>query len=129
MRCTLRLGLVLLACLAAPVRADSTPAPLLTVAEKSAFKATAKHADVVAFCEQLAKRSSLPRLTALGTSHEKKSIPALILADPPVATPADAARTRKPVVLAVGNIHAGEVDGKEGLLMLAREIATGKART
>ena len=40
----------------------------------------------------------------------------------------EAARSKKLVVFAMGNIHAGEVDGKEGLLMLARDIALAKDR-
>src|SRR5262245_33511983 len=101
----------------------------LTVAETSDYKATSKHADVVAFCAQLAKAApNTVRLAELGVSGQKQVMPLLILADPPVATPEEAAKSGKLVVYAQGNIHAGEVDGKEGLLMLAREIATGDQR-
>src|SRR5581483_10636078 len=51
-----------------------------------------------------------------------------ILADPPISTPEEAARSNKLVVFAMGNIHAGEVDGKEGLMMLARDIGTSAER-
>jgi hypothetical protein len=105
-------------------RAD-TPAPL-TVAEKSGFKATARHAEVVSFCQELARTSPLVRLGELGTSFEGRKLPLLILADPPVTTPKEAARTGRLVVFALGNIHAGEVDGKEGLLMLARDLVTAR---
>ncbi|HEV3238728.1 MAG TPA: M14 family metallopeptidase, partial [Gemmataceae bacterium] len=100
--------------------------PLLTVAEKSDFKATSRHADVVAFCERLAKEAPLVRLGELGTSHEGRKLPLIILADPPISTPEEAEKSGKVVVFAMGNIHAGEVDGKEAILMLAREIATAK---
>jgi dipeptidyl aminopeptidase/acylaminoacyl peptidase len=100
----------------------------LTVAEKSGFKATARHAEVVAFCQQLAKTSPVVRLGELGTSFEGRKLPLLVLADPPVATPEEAAKGGRLVVFALGNIHAGEVDGKEGLLMLARDLAAGKSR-
>jgi dipeptidyl aminopeptidase/acylaminoacyl peptidase len=113
------LGLPLL--LPVPASADE---PLQTVAEKSNFKATARHAEVVQFCERLAKLSPLVRLGELGTSSEGRKLPLIILADPPVATPAEAARSGKLVVYAQGNIHAGEVDAKEALLMLARDLAT-----
>jgi dipeptidyl aminopeptidase/acylaminoacyl peptidase len=108
------------------VQADAPP--LLTVAEKSDFKATSRHAEVVDFCQRLAKLSPVVRLGELGMTNEGRKLPLLILADPPVATPAEAARTNKLVVYVQGNIHAGEVDGKEGLLMLAREMATAKER-
>jgi dipeptidyl aminopeptidase/acylaminoacyl peptidase len=102
---------------------------LLTVAEKSGFQATSHHAEVVDFCQQLARQSAVVRLGELGVSHEGRKLPLVILADPPVSTPAEAAQSGKLIVYAQGNIHAGEVDGKEGLLMLARELATGSARS
>ena len=109
-------------------RATADTDALLTVAERSGYRATARYAEVVDFCERLAKRSPLVRLAELGSSVEGRKLPLLILADPPVATPEQAARSGKPVVLALGNIHAGEVDGKEALLMLARDLATGPDR-
>src|SRR5437870_4253270 len=72
--------------------------------------------------------ASVVRLGELGTSFEKRKLPLLILADPPIAAPEEAAASGKLVVFAMGNIHAGEVDGKEGLLMLARDLATAKER-
>src|SRR5262249_56115344 len=83
----------------------------------------------VAFCEQLAKSApNVVRLTQLGLSGEKRVMPLLIIADPPVSTPEEAAKSGKLIVFAQGNIHAGEVDGKEALLMLARELALAKER-
>jgi dipeptidyl aminopeptidase/acylaminoacyl peptidase len=120
------LPFLFLAVCPALVRADDTP--LLTVAEKSEYKATSRHADVLQFCESLAKQSSIVRLGELGTSGEGRKLPLVILADPPVATPEEAAKSKKLVVFAMGNIHAGEVDGKEALLMLARDLATAKER-
>jgi murein tripeptide amidase MpaA len=111
-----------------PASGVARPEPPLTVAEKSDYKATSRHADVVEFSEKLAKDSPLVRVGELGTSHEGRKLPLLIVADPPVATAEEAAKSRKLVVLAVGNIHAGEVDGKEALLMLARDLATAKER-
>jgi dipeptidyl aminopeptidase/acylaminoacyl peptidase len=101
----------------------------LTVAEKSNYKATSRHSDVIDFCERLAKRSPLVRLGELGTSFEGRKLPLLILSDPPVTTAEEASHSGKPVLFAMGDIHAGEVDGKEGLLMLARDLATGSDRT
>lgn len=100
-----------------------------TVAESSGYTATSHHAEVLAYCEQLARRApNVVRLSELGTSHEGRKIPLLILADPPVATPAAAEASGKLVVFIQGNIHAGEVDGKEGVLILAREIALADDR-
>jgi dipeptidyl aminopeptidase/acylaminoacyl peptidase len=101
---------------------------LLTVAEKSNYQATSRYAEVLDFCQRLAKESPVVRLGELGTTVEGRKLPLLILADPPVATPEEAARSNKLVVYFQGNIHAGEVDGKEGLMMLARDLALAKDR-
>ena len=100
--------------------------PPRTAAEKSDYQATSTYAEVVAFCEELARQSPRVRLDVLGTSQEGRKLPLVILAEPPVASAAEAAKSGKLVVLAFGNIHAGEVDGKEALLMLARELALAK---
>jgi hypothetical protein len=101
---------------------------LLTVAENSGYRATSHHVDVVAFCRELAKRSPLVKLGELATSVEGRKLPLIIIADPPVATPEEAARSGKLVIYAQGNIHAGEVDGKEALLMLARDLVLANER-
>jgi murein tripeptide amidase MpaA len=95
-----------------------------TVAETSNYTAGSRHADVMEFCEQLAKGSPLVRLGELGVSHEGRKLPLVIVADPSVAGPRDAGE--RLVVFAIGNIHAGEIDGKEALLMLARDLSLAK---
>src|SRR5262249_46123239 len=64
-------------------------------------------------------------LTELGRTAEGRSIPLLIVADPPVRAAAEASRSGKLIVLAIGGIHAGEVCGKEALPMLLREVFSG----
>lgn len=116
--------LALLAALAAPAAVHAQP--LRTVAEASDYKATSKAADVIAFCEAVSKRGPVARLDTFGTSHEGRKLPLLVLADPPVANAAEAAKAGKLVVLAFANIHGGEVDGKEALLALARDLTDKK---
>src|SRR5579871_1371135 len=67
-------------------RSIDDDSPLLTIAEKSDYKATSRHADVMEFCERLAKKSPLVRMNQLGLSTEGRAIPMLILADPPIAS-------------------------------------------
>jgi dipeptidyl-peptidase-4 len=100
--------------------------PPRTIAERTNFEATATNADVLDYCKDLARQSPRLRMSELGTTHEGRKIALAIVADPPVATPEEAARSGKLVVLAMGNIHAGEVDGKEALLMLLRDLALAK---
>ena len=97
---------------------------LKTVAERSEYRATARYDDVAAWCQAFAKTTPLAHLTELGRSAEGRSIPLLIVADPPVKSAAEAARSGKLVCFVIGNIHAGEVCGKEALPMLLREICS-----
>jgi hypothetical protein len=124
----LSVGLALALAAAVPSRSPAfaqVPESLLTVAEKSRFQATSRHAEVVALCDNLAK--AYPRVITrgeLGQSGEGRTLPLLFLANPPVTTPQAAHASGKLVVFLFGNIHAGEVDGKEALPILAREVAS-----
>jgi dipeptidyl-peptidase 4 len=102
---------------------------LQTVAEKSEYKATSRYADVIAFCEALAARGPTAKLDYFGASHEGRKLPLLVLSDPPIVSPEEAKKSGKPVVMAFANIHAGEVDGKEALLALARDLTEMKDRS
>ena len=120
------LGLVLTLSLltsAAPVAAADEP---LTVAESSLYKSTSLHKDVLSFISALQKRSRLLRVESMGRSAEGRDIPLMILADPPVSSPADLKKGGRAVVYIQANIHAGEVEGKEASLMLARDILLAK---
>jgi hypothetical protein len=95
---------------------------LLTIAESSNFSATSSSAQVQELIARIHERSSVTRLAELGKTVEGKPIPLVILANPPVTTAKEARDTGKPVAFVMANIHAGEVEGKEASLMLAREI-------
>ena len=115
------MGLVVFAL---PLLAQAPPGKvdvLQTVAERTDYRATARFDDVAAWCAEFAKKTPNAHLIELGRSSEGRSIPLLIVADPPVKTAAEAARSGKLVCFIIGNIHAGEVCGKEALPMLLRE--------
>lgn len=96
--------------------------PLLTVAESSEFKATSRHADVMAFLKELGRQSPLIRVETLCVSTEGKDVPLIILGNPVPAGPQSLRRDNRGVIYIQANIHAGEVEGKEASLMLARDI-------
>src|SRR5262249_7657954 len=123
--CAVTFLLPVLGCTALPAVDSAPPEPpeeLLTVAEKSDYHATARYDDVVTLCDKLAEKSKLVHKMELGKTVQGRSIPLLIVADPPVTTPEQAARSGKVLVLLIGNIHAGEVCGKEALPMLVRDL-------
>lgn len=95
-----------------------------TAAEKTDYKETTRHADVVAFGEELAKLSPHVKATTYGTTKDGRALPLLIVSDGGIATPDAAGKSGRMTVLVYANIHAGEVDGKEAVLALARDLAT-----
>ena len=94
----------------------------LTRAESSGYSATSRYAEVMEFIHELQRRSTRLRVETLGISAEGKKIPLLVIGDPVPASPADLARDDRAVVYFQANIHAGEVEGKEAALMLARSL-------
>lgn len=95
----------------------------LTRAERTGYRETSRHADVMEFVRALA--SPHLKVEIVGTSPEGREMPLLILNSKGVFSPEEAVRQRMPAVLIINNIHAGEVEGKEASLMLAREIVRG----
>ncbi len=94
-----------------------------TVAETSRWQATATYAQVVDLMERLDRRSRILHLDSMGRTSQGKPIPLAIIANPPIESAAEARGSGKVIVFAFGDIHAGEVCGKEALLILARQLA------
>jgi Zinc carboxypeptidase len=94
-----------------------------TTAEKSNYEATSTYADVVEFLDQLEKRGAPMKVKWIGESTEGRKIPLCVVSNPPVASAQEARAQGKLVVYIQGNIHAGEVEGKEAALVLLRRIA------
>jgi hypothetical protein len=99
---------------------------LLTVAEKSEFKSTSNYNDVMTFIEQLKKSSKLIRVETIATSVEGRSVPLLIIGNPLPKSPDQLKTDNRIVIYVQTNIHAGEVEGKEAVLMFARDLLEAK---
>lgn len=100
----------------------------VTRAEATEYRETSSHADVWKFIDELKAAGADFVIDSMGFSTEGRNIPLVIAASLPVTSPAAALRSGKPIVYVQGNIHAGEVEGKEVALMLLREIAQGDAK-
>ena len=100
------------------------PLPL-THAEASGYRATSTHAQVLRFCADLVRLTPHVRCERLGTSGEGQPIHALVVSPSGAFTPAAADRKGLLKILVIANIHAGEVEGKEAVLMLARDLTVG----
>jgi len=94
----------------------------VTTAESTNYAATSTSAEVQAFIRDLQKLSPLVRVETIATSTEGRAIPLLVIGKPAPADPLALRRDGRIVVYIQANIHAGEVEGKEASLMLARDI-------
>jgi hypothetical protein len=101
-----------------------TPAPL-SRAEQTRFAETSRESDIRGLLTALADRTPRLRLESFGRTEEGRDLMLAVVGDPPAAS-AEAARAGgRPVVLVMANIHAGEVEGKEAVLHLARRLTIG----
>jgi hypothetical protein len=98
---------------------------LQTRPERTEYRETSHYDDVVAFMDATAKASSKIHVTTFGKTFEGRALP-LAVVGAPDATPEAVRRTNKLRVYIQGNIHAGEVEGKESAQILLRELAEGK---
>jgi len=99
---------------------------LLTVAERSGFKSTSDYNDVMTFIEQLEKSSQYIRVETIARSIENRDVPLLIIGNPLPKSPESIENDKRIVIYVQANIHAGEVEGKEAVLMFARDILSGQ---
>jgi hypothetical protein len=100
---------------------------LLTRAEATRYEETSRHADVMAFIAGLqAKGDRRLHVETFGVSPQGRALPLLVLSTHGVTTPEAARKVGLPVVLVISGIHAGEVEGKEGCLMLVRDLLDGQ---
>jgi len=98
----------------------------LTVPEKSDFKRSSRYQEVIDFLNVLKIKSEKIKLATLCTSIEGREIPLVIVSNEGISSPKQLKSVKKPAVLILGNIHAGEVEGKEASLMVLRDIAENK---
>jgi murein tripeptide amidase MpaA len=102
--------------------------PWLTLYEKSNFLQTPRYEETISYCKRLAKASPWVRYTSFGKTPQGRDLPLVILSKERAFTPAEAAKTKKAIILIQSGIHAGEIDGKDASLMLMRDIAITKNR-
>lgn len=96
-----------------------------TRAERTNYLETSHYADVIAFIDSLKGR---PELTfgSIGKTNEGRDIPYVIASRPRVSNPDEARRLDRPIIYVQGNIHAGEVEGKEALLAVLRDLTSSR---
>lgn len=99
---------------------------LKTRPERTEYHETSRYDDVVAFMEAVDRASPLIHLTTFGYTVEGRALPLAVVGNVKDASSQAVLASGKTRVYIQGNIHAGEVEGKEATQILLREIAQGK---
>ena len=112
---------------AAPLAAQVRRTPPLpqTRPERSDYRETSRYDDVITFLNAL-PRSPRIHLTTMGYTGEGRSIPLVVVGNVADASPEAVLRSGKVRVYIQANIHAGEVEGKEAVLVLLRDLSAGR---
>jgi hypothetical protein len=112
--------------LGAPSTACAQSDVLRTAPEKTSHEETTRYADVMRFVEAAARAApSIIHVDTFGYTFEGRALPVAVVGRVADASPEAVRASGRTVVYVQGNIHAGEVEGKESLLMLLRDFAEG----
>jgi murein tripeptide amidase MpaA len=101
----------------------------LTVAEKTNFASTSTFNDVISFVNELKTSSRYVKIETIARTTEGRDLPLIIVANPMPGKPEDLLNDSRIVVYIQANIHAGEVEGKEAILMFIRDLIYEKNPT
>ena len=102
---------------------------LTTVAEQSGFRETGRYAEVEKLCRAFAARyPKQVRCFDMGITPEGRTMWALAASNDGTLTSEKARKHNRPVIVAQGGIHAGEIDGKDAGFMFLRELLQDKER-
>ena len=100
----------------------------LTRAERTNFAETSHYDDVVTFIDSLRLLGAKIATGSIGKTIEGRELPYVVASRPLVSTPAEARRLGRPIAYIQANIHAGEVEGKEAMQSLLRDLLFEKRK-
>ena len=104
----------------------SSLASLQTRAERTNFTETSRYDDVKAFLDTVDAASDLVHVSTFGYTFEGRPLLLAVVGRVADARPATVLAANRLRVYLQANIHAGEVEGKEAVLALVRDIARGQ---
>lgn len=113
----------------APAALSAQPsalAGLQTRAERTAFAETSRYDDVLHFLDKVDAASELVHVRTFGYSFEGRALPLAVVGRVRDASPEAVKASGLLRVYIQANIHAGEVEGKEAILALVRDLAQGQ---
>ena len=103
-----------------------SPPDLLTTGERTEWNETAPYAEAVEISHRLERASRFVKVLDIGTTPEGRTMIALVASKDRAFTPEAAARTSKAVIMIQSGIHSGEIEGKDTVLMLVRDMTVSK---
>lgn len=120
-----RILFLLLVFIGASITIKAAQSNLQSRAERTNYTETSRYSDVMEFIAQMQRLSPAVRLETFAVTNEGRRLPLVVLSKPVINSPAEALASGKPVVFVMANIHAGEVEGKEAMQHLMRDVVTG----
>src|SRR6185503_17251289 len=93
-----------------------------TRAERTNFRETTRYEDIKPFLDSLKASGAPIEIASLGRTALGRELWYAIASRPLITNPAEARRTGRPVAYIQGNIHSGEVEGKEAMLAMLRDL-------
>jgi len=97
----------------------------LTRAERTDYRETTRYDEVMDFVREMDASSPRIHLTTFGYTFEGRPLPLVVVGDVEDPSPETVISSGKTRVYVQGGIHAGEISGKEAVLILLRELAEG----
>jgi hypothetical protein len=91
--------------------------PWITPSEKTGLVATPTYDQTIAWLKKVDRQSALVRMETFGMTPQGRKLVAVV-----VSRDGAALQPSKPVFLVQAGIHSGEIDGKDAMLMLIRDI-------
>jgi len=98
---------------------------LKTRPESTNYAETSRYDDVIQFMKTVAAASPRVHLTTYGYTFEGRALPLAVIGAKD-ASPEAVKATGKTRIYVQGNIHAGEVEGKEACLEILRDLGLGQ---
>ena len=99
-----------------------------TYFEKSGYLKTPGYDETMEYFKRIDEYSEYAKLITFGISPQGRNLNCLIVSKDKAFNPADAKATGKPIILIDNGIHSGEIEGKDALMMLLREILISKEK-
>ncbi len=103
-----------------------SPQNLLTTGEKTGWNETGPYGEAVEISRRLEHASRFVKVMDIGITPEGRTMIALVVSKDRAFTPEAAAKTNKAVIMIQSGIHAGEIEGKDTVLMLIRDMTVSK---